>query len=118
MQSFGSCLREAERAHAARVDRDHLAGLDVAHEVGADDVERGRLAREHPAALGPPEHERAEPVAVTHPEEVRFVHQHERERTGETRQHLLQRDLEIAPVGTTERAVLAVEQLADELAVG
>ena len=34
------------------VDRDHLAGLDVADEVRADDVERGRLAREHPAALG------------------------------------------------------------------
>ena len=47
------------------------------------------LAREHPAALGAAEHERTEAVAVAHAEQVRFVHQHERERAGEPRQHLL-----------------------------
>ena len=111
-------LGEPDRAHAGRVDRDQLARLDVADEVRADDVERGRLAREHPTAFGAAEHERAEAVRVAHAEQVRLVHQHERERAGEARQHLLERVLEIAAVGAELVGVLAGEQLADQLAVG
>ena len=113
-----SGLREADRTHARRVDRDELTGLDVADVVRVDEVERGRLAREHPAAFGLSDHERAEPVLVAHTEEVRFVHQHERERTREPRQDLHQRVLEIAAVGAELVVVLAHEQLADQLAVG
>ena len=36
--------------NALVVDHDQLARLNVAHEVGADDVERAGLAREHPTA--------------------------------------------------------------------
>ena len=82
-------LGEADRTHARRVDRDQFAGLDVAHEMRADDIERAGFAGQHPAAFRATEYERAEPVRVAHAEEVRFVHQHERERAGQLRQHLL-----------------------------
>jgi hypothetical protein len=45
--------RTAERfdaVHALVVDHDQLARLDVAHKVGADDVERAGLACQYPAA--------------------------------------------------------------------
>ena len=46
----------------------------------ADDVERGGLAGEHPAAASSaPEHERPEAVRVAHADEAGVVHQHERE---------------------------------------
>ena len=57
-------------------------------------------------------------MTVAHAEQVRLVHQHERERAGEPGQHLLQRVLEVAAVGAQLVAVLVHEQLADELAVG
>ena len=44
-----------DAVHALVVDDDDLAGLDVADEVGADDVQRAGLGGQHPAAgaLGP-----------------------------------------------------------------
>ena len=113
-----SGLRVADRAHAVGVDRDELAGLDVADEVRADDIERGRLRREDPAAVGAAEHERTEAVRVAHTEQVRLVHEHERERALELRQDRLERVLEVAAVGALLALVGAAEQLADELAVG
>ena len=74
-------------ADAVGVDDDHLARLDLADEVRADDVERRGLAREHPAAFDAPEHERPEAVAVAHTDEVRLVHEHEREAALEAREH-------------------------------
>ena len=40
----------AQRPGPGGVDDDHLAGVELAHEVGADDVERGALRGQHPAA--------------------------------------------------------------------
>ena len=97
---------------------DHLAGLDLADEVRADDVERRGLAREHPAALDAPEHERPEAVPVAHADEVRLVHEHEREATLEAREHRLERDLEVAAVGARLGRVLARDELGDERGVG
>ena len=65
--------------HAIRVDDDHLARLDLAYEVRADDVERRGLASEHPPRLDPAQHERPEAVAVAHADEARVVHEHEGE---------------------------------------
>jgi len=44
----GLALAADDLAHlkAAIAERHHLAGLDVAHQLGADDVERARLARD------------------------------------------------------------------------
>ena len=42
-----------DRAQAVAVDDDDLAGLDVAHEAGADDVERAGLRGQDPGVLEP-----------------------------------------------------------------
>jgi hypothetical protein len=84
-------LRVADRTDAVGVDGHQLTRLDVAHEVRADDVERGGLAGEHPTALSTPEHERAETVRVAHLRRgCASLHEHERECTRELRQHILQ----------------------------
>ena len=111
-------LRKPDRAHAGRVDRNHLSGLDVTHVVRADDVEGARLARDHPSALPLAEDERAKPVAVSYAEQMRLVHQHERERAVESRQHAFERVLEVATVRAQLVGVLPSDELADEFAVG
>ena len=111
-------LGVALRVHARRVDDEHLARLDLAHEVRADDVERGGLAGEHPPAFDAAEHERPEPVRVAHADEVRFVHHHEREATLELGEHTLQRLLEVATVGTFAGCVLGGDELGHERGVG
>ena len=104
--------------HARRVDDEHLAGLDLAYEVRAHDVERARLAREDPAALDPAEHERPDAVTVAHADEVRVVHHHEREATFEAREHAFERDLEVATVGAGLGGPLRGDELGDECRVG
>jgi hypothetical protein len=52
-------LEGAQRAHARAVDHQHLAGLDVAHELGGDEVEGRGLAGDHVGAVEDPEGERA-----------------------------------------------------------
>ena len=51
-------------ANAVRVDGEQLTGLDLPDERRADDVERGGLARDHPAPLETTEHQRAHAVRV------------------------------------------------------
>jgi len=50
----------------AGVDDDHLAGLDLADEGGADEVERAGLAGHHPGGPAPTQHQRAEAVWIAH----------------------------------------------------
>ena len=101
-----------------RVDHDHLAGLDLAHEVGADDVEGCGLAGQHPAALDATEDERPEPVRIAHADEVGLVHHHEREAALELRQHVRQRPLELLAVAAGLGLVLVADELGDERGVG
>ncbi len=112
---FGEALAVVQ---ARRVDDDHLAGLDLAHEVGADDVERCGLAGEHPATLDATEDQRPEPVGVAHADEVGLVHHHEREAALELRQHVGQRPLELLAVAAGLRLVLVADELGDERGVG
>ncbi len=85
----------------------------------ADDVERARLARQHPARVAEPsEHERPDAVTVAHADEVGLVHQHEREPALERRQHAVERDLEVTTVGARLRRVHRRDQLGDERGVG
>ena len=70
----------AERPHAVDalvVDDDDLARLHVAHELGADDLERAGLARQHPALADPSEDQRphAERIAHAHQRRARQRHQ-------------------------------------------
>ena len=87
-----------EAAHAGGVDDDHLAGRELPHEVGADDVQRGRLRRHDPAVVEPAEAERPEAVGVAYADDVRVVHQDERERALEHREHVEESPLEVAAV--------------------
>ena len=48
------------RSEAALVERDHLAGLDLAQQLGADDVERARLAGHAVTVAEHPQDERAQ----------------------------------------------------------
>ena len=65
-----------------------LAGLDLAHEAGADDVQRRGLARHDPPELELAEHQRAHPVGVARGIERVLVHEDERERAAQHGQHV------------------------------
>src|SRR5829696_2526792 len=94
-------VRDRDRL-AARLEHDDLAGLDVAHVLGADDVQGGRLRREDPAAgpvipqprgavrrgrhRQPAEDERAEPVGVAHADDALLVEDDEAERPADAGQ--------------------------------
>ena len=52
-QPLGSGFGEAGGPDAVGVDREQFAGFDLADERGADDVEGGGLAGDHPAAIEP-----------------------------------------------------------------
>ncbi len=112
-------LGEAEVVvQTRRVDHDHLARFDFAHEVRAHDVERGGLAGQHPTTFDATEHQRPEAVAVAHADQVRLVHHHEREATLELREDVTQRLFEVAAVGARLRVVVVREELGDERGVG
>ena len=95
------------RRHAGLED-DHLARLNVADVLGADDVERGRLGRQAPArrrvvappqavvavALGSgeaPEDERPEPERIADADDASFVEDDQAVGATDPRQHLAQR---------------------------
>ena len=92
----GLVAERADRAHAVVVDDDDLARLDVAHELGADDVERAGLARQHPGRLAiglpvlvlidPPQDQRPHAERVAHADQRLLAQHHQRVRA----QHLLQ----------------------------
>ena len=73
---------------AVRVDPDHLAGLDVAHALGADDVQRARLAGDAVVVADLAEHERPQPGGVAEGDERVLRHQHGRERALQARDDL------------------------------
>ena len=61
-------------------------GRDVAQQLGADDVERARLAGDAVAVAEPAEDERAQAVRVAEGEDAVLRHDHRRERALEARQ--------------------------------
>ena len=62
------------------VDRDNLAGLDVALVLRTDDVQRGRLRGDHPAAEGKPaQDQRPDPLRIAGRVEGVVVHEDEAE---------------------------------------
>lgn len=65
-----------------------LARLDLAYVAGAADVERGGLGGDHPAALQPAEHQRADALRVTGGVERVLVHEDEGEGALDVGEHL------------------------------
>ena len=80
--------REVLAAQPVLVDRDELAGLDLADHRGADDVQRRGLAGDHPATLEPAEHQRAHALRVARRVERVLVHEREAEGAAQLGQHL------------------------------
>ena len=71
-------LREgAQRAQPAAPDHDHLARLEVALVLGADQVEGAGLARDDPGAVEAPERERPEAERIARGDQ-RVVGEHQR----------------------------------------
>ncbi len=54
---LGSGANGKQAAHAVPIDHHDLAGLDVTHEVGPQDVQRASLGGEEPGAVELPQHE-------------------------------------------------------------
>ena len=74
-----SCAAERLQAvEPARADHDDLAGLDVAHEIGADDVERAGLRGEDPGFAEPSEHQRPHAQRVAHADDPVLRQRHQR----------------------------------------
>jgi hypothetical protein len=93
------------RAHPVGANHDHLAGLDIAHVGGVDEIEGARLRAHDPGVTQPAERQRAEPVRVADRDQVVARDQRERERAGELRDRLDERVLE----GPGLRARIEVE---------
>ena len=84
---------------AARVDHNHLPGLDLPNEGCTHQIESGRLRGEDPAPFGErSQTERAVAVGVAYADQVALIHDHEGESTFQVRKHLRQGSLELAPV--------------------
>ena len=67
--------RAATRRGPVGVDDQQLARLELAHEVGADDVEGRRLRRQHPAPVELAQAQRPEAVGVPHADQPVVVEQ-------------------------------------------
>ena len=60
----------ADAGHAGAVEHHHLAGFDIAQEVGADDVEGTGFRGQDMALAEPAEHERADAERVANPDDA------------------------------------------------
>ena len=67
-----------DRLDAVVVDDDDLARLNVAHELGLNQVKRARLAREHIRAVEFADGERPEAVRVAHADQLVLGHDNQR----------------------------------------
>ena len=84
----GAAHGEAARVHARRVDRNELAGFDLAHEGRATQVQGGGLGGDNPAGGQAAQHERAVAVRVARGVQRVLVHEDQGERALDARQHL------------------------------
>src|SRR5581483_12480241 len=62
-------LERFQAAQAAGADDDDLAGLDVAHELGPDDVEPASLRRQDPRVAEAADHQRPHAERVAQPDQ-------------------------------------------------
>ena len=75
---FGSWPNGLTLRTPPRADDHDLAGLDVAHELGADDVERAGLGGEDPGVVEPAEHQRPHAERVAHADHRVLRQRHQR----------------------------------------
>ncbi len=115
-------LGEADRARAAGLaEDDHLARLDLAHDLGADDVQGGRLGGDHPGlglARDAAQDERPEAMRIADADDAVLVHDDQRVGARDLRQHGQQRghDVVAGHIGEERREQLRVARATDALA--
>jgi hypothetical protein len=109
----GAGVVRLDRLHAAEpvaVDQHGLAALHLAHELGADEVERTRLGGDHPVAVNLTEDERTEAVRVAKGDQGSVRERDRRVRTLEPLHRVRDR--------VVKRRVVVCDQRGDHLAVG
>ena len=102
--AVGAALRldHLARLEPALADRDQLARLDLAHQLGADDVEGAALRGDAPAVAELAERERADAVRVAEGDHGALGHDHRREGAAEARHDGLDRVLDRPLLGDRE----------------
>ena len=86
--ALGTGLGEVTGAKTGGIDGDHLAGLDLADEGAADDVNGSSFGGDHPSAGEAAQHERPDSLRVAGGTQGVVIHEDEAEGTLEVRQHL------------------------------
>jgi hypothetical protein len=102
--------RRLQRHHTVSVDQHGLAAIDLAHELGADEVERAGLRRGDPVVADPSEAERAHASRVAKRDQAVLRERDARERAVQLRDRAGDR--------LFERGVVVRDQRRDHLAVG
>ncbi len=87
--ALGLRFRESRGAQPVLVDGDELARLDLAHVARTADVQGSGLRGDDPAALQPPEDQRADALRVTGGVEGVLVHEDQREGALDLRKDLV-----------------------------
>ena len=103
-------LERLRRVEAVGVGDDELAGRDLAHELGADEVERARLGGEDPVVVDAADHERPEAVRVAEGDEPSLRQRDDRVGALEPAHRVRH--------GLVERRLVVRDQRRDQLAVG
>ncbi len=111
-QSRPRAPSEAGRVQPAVIDPDQLAGLDLADERGAHDVEGAGLGGDHEPLRKLPHRQRAETVGIAGGEDRALVRHHEAERALELGEHAHRGALEVV------MGHLGGEHRRDEVGVG
>ena len=75
---FGSGANGLTLRTPVGADHDDLAGLDLAHEFGVDDVEGAGFRGEDPGVAEPAEHQRAHAERVAHADQRLLRQRHQR----------------------------------------
>ena len=106
-----SAFDHLARLEAALGQGDHLAGVHLAHQLGADDVEGAALRGDDEAVAEPAQRERPDPVRVAEGDDRVLGHHHGRVGALHPRHHLADRVLD-------QLAAVGGEQGGDDLRVG
>ena len=108
-----ACRRRRERiqrSHALFVDHEDLAGLDLAHVLGADQIERAGLRRDDRRAVEIAEDQRTKALRIAHRDQRVLGQHHQRVRAAHLRERL---DHALGQIGRMR----AGDQMDDEFAV-
>ena len=74
----GVAVERQQAFHAVRADHDDLAGCNITHELGADDVERAGLRGENPGTRQSTQNQRPHAERIAHADDLVLRQRHQR----------------------------------------